>query len=107
MKQQDIYIPVDVNERFPPLEYQWPCINYNGTIIFREFRNGKFFIIDSDGYWEEDSDIEFWLEKQDSAIVVTKEELNEMWNVGRNGVYDENMEPIFFKEYIESLGIKL
>lgn len=107
MKQTHIYIPIDVKERMPSVPNEMYGVIHDGLIRLAAY-NGKKFYLDHPPFAYYNSEITHWLEKQDSAIVCTKEDLDNIFYKGLwwEGTTDDSPFDEFHK-YLESKGIKL
>jgi hypothetical protein len=105
MKQQDIYIPVSVEERLPMDSIECFTIDDIGTMMKLAFDKPSKKFYDSEGY---SIPVTYWLEKKTDLIVCTKEDLKDMWfdsKVEDNPEID-NKYKLDYWEYIENKGIK-
>lgn len=107
MKQQTIYVPVSVKERFPSDSIECFVINDTGEMMKLDFDNPSKEFYDSEGY---SIPITHWLEKKIDLITCTKEDLIAVGDAGKTEEIDgyrDRRHIRTVKEYLESEGIKL
>lgn len=90
-KYPSIYVPVDVHERLPENGWKGCCILNNGSFHPGMYKQQFLSLIERGNIEVGNRKVEFWLEKQDSAIVLTQDELNEYFQAGfRAGLRENN-----------------
>jgi hypothetical protein len=105
-----IYIPISVEDRLPEKGKNYHVIS-EGVIHQRCFTFRGIWVLTEIHYLIEDKNVTHWLEKQDSAIVVTKEELVKMFYAGedKGDAYARGFggQRLTCEEYLNQNGIKL
>lgn len=82
MKKYDkVFVPVDVNEKLPEDSIRVVIIDTNDLEVSRFNLPNKIFFDTGQNYAF--GGVTHWLEEQSNVIVLTEDELNDIWNAAR------------------------